>query len=73
MPQRHHRHSDHGIDVDDDGGPLTIVDTGSGTIAPGERSAIADAIDADDADLGPEEAALHIERFPDDEWPESAD
>ncbi|MCX6520442.1 MAG: hypothetical protein NTZ21_07240 [Actinobacteria bacterium] len=33
-------------------------------LAHGEREALADAVDVDDeADLSPEEAALHIERF----------
>lgn len=67
MPQRHHRHTDHDADVDDEGGPLTLVDPESGMLAHDEPEAIADAVDAlDDADLSPEEAALHIER--DDGW-----
>lgn len=70
MPQRHHRHRDHDVDRDDERGPMTLVDPDSGMLAHAEHDAIADAFDADDADLGPEEAALHIERFPEDDWPE---
>lgn len=71
MPQRHHRHTEHDVDVDDDRGPMTLVDPESGMLAHAEHEAIADAIDADDRDdLAPEEAALHIERFPEDDWRE---
>jgi hypothetical protein len=67
MPQRHHRHERHsgdGADVDDELGPLTIVDAESGMLAHADREAIADAVDvADEGDLSPEEAAMHIERF----------
>jgi hypothetical protein len=62
MPQRHHRHTEHDVDVDDDGGPLTLVDPDSGMLADDRAEAIADAVDAPDDDLSPEEAALHIER-----------
>jgi hypothetical protein len=71
MPQRHHRHQehvdDHGVDVtvdvDDERRPLTFVDASSGMLADDEREAIADAVGVDDdADLSPEEAAMHIER-----------
>jgi hypothetical protein len=72
MPHRHHRHTDHDVDLDDDRSPLTIVDTDPGMLGHVEREAIADAVEALDADdLAPEEAALHVERYPDDSWREA--
>jgi hypothetical protein len=63
MPHRHHRHNDHGTDVDDEFGPLTLVDAESGMLAHADPHSVAEGVESwDDDELSPEEAALHIER-----------
>ncbi|MCB0998885.1 MAG: hypothetical protein KDB40_06260 [Acidimicrobiales bacterium] len=61
MPQRHHRHHDQGADVDDEFGRFTLVDPESGMLAHDVPEAIGADVDADDDELSPEEAALHVE------------
>jgi hypothetical protein len=65
MPNQHHRrshHDDDGVDVDDELGAFVIVSREPGQLADVISDAVADEVMvADDSDLSPEEAALHLD------------